>query len=98
MSELQAVQHASIFRKIKLNCNQIPFSNTTQTEGWSTSAAFWQHCKDAGEQFDDDAIYYQNEQYPSVDEEEQALAAEAQFDVDAYNEAYATYLDARRRF
>ena len=45
--------------------------------------------------FDDDAGYYQQEQYPAV-EDEQAHVAE--FDVDVYDEAYATYQDARRRF
>ena len=46
--------------------------------------------------FDGNAAgYFQEDHYPAVDDEQ---AHVAEFDVDVYDEAYGTYLDARRRF
>ena len=41
-------------------------------------------------QFDADAAYYENAEYDAVED--------AEYDVEAYDEAYAAYFDARRRF
>ena len=51
---------------------------------------------DSGMQFDQDAVYYQNDTYPAYDDASSSLAGD--WDVGEYDSAFASYLDARRRF
>ena len=51
---------------------------------------------DSGLQFDQDAVYYQGEQFTATDE--LSSIADGDLDVAEYDSAFATYLDARRRF